>query len=60
MKRITLIIIAFFALTAFAQPSQLSIENFAPLESQGAFPVPLKTAWSWRCSNRAESSTAPR
>ena len=44
MKRITLIIIAFFALTTFAQPSQLSIENFAPLESQGAFPVPLKTA----------------
>ena len=44
MKRIILIITALFALTAFAQPPRLFIENFAPVESQGAFPAPLKKA----------------
>ncbi len=44
MKKTILIITALFALTAFAQPPQLSIENFAPIESQGAFPAPLKRA----------------
>ena len=43
MKRIVLIITALFALTAFAQ-TPLSTDNFAPLESQGTFPAPLKTA----------------
>ncbi len=43
MKRITLIIIAFFALTTFAQP-QLSVYNYAPIESQGSFPADLKKA----------------
>jgi hypothetical protein len=44
MKKIILVIAAFFALAAFAQPPQLSIENFAPVESQGTFPAPLKKA----------------
>ena len=44
MKQIILIIAALFALTVFAQPPQLSIENFAPVESQGTFPAPLKKA----------------
>jgi len=44
MKRIILIITALLCMTAFAQPPQLSIENFAPVESQGAFPAPLKKA----------------
>ncbi|MBP5496123.1 MAG: M48 family metalloprotease [Bacteroidales bacterium] len=43
MKRLLLIITALFALTAFAQP-QLSVENFAPIESQGTFPADLKRA----------------
>ena len=43
MKRLLLIITALFALTAFAQP-QLSVENFAPIESQGTFPADLKKA----------------
>ncbi|MDD6185208.1 MAG: M48 family metalloprotease [Bacteroidales bacterium] len=43
MKRITFIIIAFFALTTFAQP-QLSVNNYAPIESQGSFPADLKKA----------------
>ena len=43
MKRFLLIITALFALTAFAQP-QLSVENFAPIESQGTFPADLKKA----------------
>ena len=43
MKRFLLIITALFALTAFAQP-QLSVENFAPIESQGTFPADLKRA----------------
>jgi predicted Zn-dependent protease len=43
MNRITLIIIAFFALTTFAQP-QLSVYNYAPIESQGSFPADLKKA----------------
>ena len=44
MKRIILIITALLCMTAFAQPPQLSIENFAPVESQGTFPAPLKKA----------------
>lgn len=43
MKRIILTITALFALTAFAQ-QQLSVDNFAPLESQGKFPADLKEA----------------
>lgn len=43
MKRIILIITALFALTAFAQP-QLSVDNFAPIESQGTFPADLRKA----------------
>lgn len=43
MKRITLIIIALFALTAFAQP-QLTVADFAPIESQGSFPADLRKA----------------
>lgn len=44
MKRIILIIAALMCMSVFAQPPQLSIENFAPVESQGAFPAPLKKA----------------
>ena len=44
MKSIILIVTALLCMTAFAQPPQLSIENFAPVESQGAFPAPLKKA----------------
>ena len=43
MKRFLLIITALFALTVFAQP-QLSVENFAPIGSQGTFPADLKKA----------------
>ncbi len=53
MKKIVLIITILLAVTvnaqnkpktAFAQSSELSIENFVPMESQGAFPAPLKKA----------------
>ena len=44
MKRIIFIIAALFTLTAFAQPPQLSIENYAPIESQGNFPADLRNA----------------
>ena len=43
MKRFLLIITMLCALTAFAQP-QLSVDNYAPIESQGNFPADLKTA----------------
>jgi predicted Zn-dependent protease len=43
MKRLLLFITTLCALTAFAQP-QLSVDNYAPLESQGTFPVALKDA----------------
>lgn len=43
MKRIILLVIVFSALATFAQP-QLSVNNYAPIESQGSFPADLKKA----------------
>ena len=44
MKRIILLIAALVCMTAFAQSPQLSLENFAPIESQGNFPADLRKA----------------
>ena len=43
MKKLLLAILFLWSVTVFAQP-QLSTDNFAPLESQGAFPTSLKDA----------------
>jgi hypothetical protein len=44
MKKILIIIATFVCMAAFAQTPQLSIENFAPIESQGNFPADLRNA----------------
>jgi hypothetical protein len=43
MKKLFLSILMLVCMTAFAQP-QLSVDNYAPLESQGNFPADLKNA----------------
>ena len=56
MKRIILVIIALFALTTFAQPRQISVDAFTPIESQGSFPADLKKAANTPKSDRTYSS----
>ena len=43
MKKLFVSLLCLVCMTAFGQP-QLSVDNFTPVESQGNFPVDLKTA----------------
>ena len=73
MKKLLLAILVLCSVASFAQP-QLSVNNYAPIESQGSFPADLKKAANTPKSDkeyspflvsmlnqiRAESFTAPR
>ncbi|MBR4638287.1 MAG: M48 family metallopeptidase, partial [Bacteroidales bacterium] len=43
MKKLLLVLLVLCSITSFAQP-QLSVNNYAPIESQGNFPADLKKA----------------
>lgn len=43
MKKLFVILLVLCSVTSFAQP-QLSVNNYAPIESQGSFPADLKRA----------------